>query len=378
MRERNKLQNWAANSRTLISIRNNYGNLIKLLSLCLFSVVYMLGTLRFFLALAVAFSHMGLTPNFHFGAMSVIVFYTIAGYVMSYSFRHNFLGNLSNAGSFYLDRFCRIYPLYIVSLVLIFLFVALTGYGKLYLDTKSMTVNLTLFMLNAYPDIMNPASWSLGTEVQFYVLLPFLVCFPWLKYSLVPLSYGIFIAASFGFISPMEWGYKLLPGTLFFFIAGLILHDVHSAGHRASRISLAVIFSVAVLHLATLAFFPKAVDQPYAFEELCGLILGSTLILVLAQSKPSNRKLDDLFGRLSYPLFLSHVCVLYGFDYLRAAGRFDPGLRGAVALQLIGAVCLAYPLMLIDDRFQRMRKQVQLRFVRERAPMEAQKGSLAV
>jgi peptidoglycan/LPS O-acetylase OafA/YrhL len=337
----------------------------------------MLGTLRFFLALAVAFSHMGLTPDFHFGAMSVIVFYTIAGYVMSHSFRHNFLGSLSNVRGFYLDRLFRIYPLYIVSLVLIFLFVALTGYGKLYLDTKSMAVNVTLFMLNAYPTIMNPASWSLGTEVQFYVLLPFLVCFPWLKYCLLPLSYGIFVAASFGFIPPLEWGYKLLPGTLFFFITGLILHDAHATGERAARVSLSMIFTIAVLHLATLAFFPKAANQPYAFEELSGLILGGTLILVLAQSKPSNRKLDDLFGRLSYPLFLSHVCVLYGFDFLKSAGRFDPGLRGAVALQLIGAVCLAYPLMLIDDRFQKMRKRLQRRSVREPALGEAKEQPLA-
>ena len=56
----------------------------------------MLGTLRFVLAMAVAFSHMGLTPNFHFGAMAVVIFFMIAGYVMTHSFRINFGNSLAN------------------------------------------------------------------------------------------------------------------------------------------------------------------------------------------------------------------------------------------------------------------------------------------
>ncbi|NDK37914.1 acyltransferase [Pseudoxanthomonas gei] len=317
----------------------------------------MLGSLRFLLALLVAFSHMGLTPDFHFGSMAVMGFYLIAGYVMTYSFKANFEGRLANIGSFYIDRAFRIYPLYLLSLLMIYLLVRATGYGVLYLDGKSMFVNLTMFGLNVHPTIMNPATWSLGTEVQFYLLLPFLVRFKWLKYALLPLSYAVFVAASLGHLDAVLWGYKYLPGTLFFFIVGSILHDV--SGKPAERRVLGAIVGVACMHLALLSFSNKDIDAPYSFEALTGLALGSIALVVLGRAKPPQRDLDNLLGSLSYPVFLSHVCVLYFFDHLRAMGVTDFTPRGMVALQLLATLVLALPLKFADDYFQHLRKRVQ-------------------
>jgi peptidoglycan/LPS O-acetylase OafA/YrhL len=148
---------------------------------------------------------------------------------MTYSYQCNFGGSLKNLRRFYVDRFFRIYPLYIASLLLILGFTAVTGYGKLYLDPASTVVNLTVFWLNAHTTpIINPPAWSLATEAQFYMLLPFLAVFPRLKYALILPSYGIFAAASFGYLNEWNWGYKLLPGTLFFFLIGSVLFDMKS------------------------------------------------------------------------------------------------------------------------------------------------------
>jgi peptidoglycan/LPS O-acetylase OafA/YrhL len=46
------------------------------------------------LAMAVVFSHTGLTPDFHLDQMAVVVFFMIAGYVMTYSFRVNFSNDI--------------------------------------------------------------------------------------------------------------------------------------------------------------------------------------------------------------------------------------------------------------------------------------------
>lgn len=317
----------------------------------------MLGSLRFLLALLVAFSHMGLTPDFHFGAMSVMGFYLIAGYVMTYSFKTNFEGRLSNIGSFYLDRLFRVYPLYLLSLAMIFVLVKLTGYGVLYLDGTSVLVNLTMFWLNVHPTIINGATWSLGTEVQFYLLLPFLVRFKWLKYALLPMSYAIFVASSLQHIDTMLWGYKYLPGTLFFFILGSILQDV--SGKPAERRVLSAIVAVACTHLALLSFSNKDITQPYAFEALTGLALGSIALVVLGRAKPQQRELDNLLGSLSYPIFLSHICVLYLFDHLRITGVIELAPRGMVALQVLTSLLFAIPMKWADDYFQHMRKRVQ-------------------
>jgi peptidoglycan/LPS O-acetylase OafA/YrhL len=331
----------------------------------------MLGTLRFMLAVAVAFSHMGLTPNFHFGVAAVMVFYLIAGYVMSYSFQVNFENNLRNIPSFYVDRFFRIYPLYILSLIAIVALVMLTGYGKLYLDPRSIFVNLTVFELNSHPTILNPPAWSLGTEAQFYLMLPFLVRFRKLKYALLLASYAVFVVASLQLIDAVSWGYKLLPGTLFLFIAGSIIFDIRSDTTGFSVAAVVAMAVVGTAHLALLALSPARIDQPYSFEVLTGLIFGGLCVLVLGESRPAYRALDDRLGKLSYPVFLSHVCVLYFFDHLRAKGILVPSPRGAVALQLIASVALSVPFMLFDDYFQRLRKRIQVRNVDRQRRKEA-------
>lgn len=300
---------------------------------------------------------MGLTPDFHFGSMAVMCFYLVAGYVMTYSFKSNFEGRLGNIGSFYVDRLFRVYPLYLLSLLMIYVLVRATGYGVLYLDGKSMLVNLTMFGLNLHPQIMNPATWSLGTEVQFYLLLPFMVRFKWLKYSLLPLSYAVFVAASLGHLDTVQWGYKYLPGTLFFFILGSILQD--ASGKPAERRVLTAIVAIACMHLALLSFSARNITAPYSFEALAGLALGSIALVVLGRAKPQQRELDNWLGSLSYPIFLSHVCVLYFFDHLRATGVIAFSPRGMVALQLIAALAVALPMKFADDYFQHLRKRVQ-------------------
>ncbi|MET4726602.1 peptidoglycan/LPS O-acetylase OafA/YrhL [Lysobacter enzymogenes] len=336
----------------------------------------MLGSLRFALAMAVAFSHMGLTPDFHFGSMAVVVFYLIAGYVMTHSFSVNFDGRLSRAPAFYLDRFFRIYPLYALSLLLIWAFCRLSGYGVLYTDWRSMVANLGLLQLNSHPTIMNPASWSLGTEVQFYLLLPLLAYWRPLKYALLPLSYAVFLAATFGVIDTQTWSYKLLPGTLFVFILGSVLYDLaRDPADRRSRMIVLSMVAVGAVHLAVMSCFPAHAEARYSLESLSGLLTGIALLYLLGTVKPSHRGLDDWLGKLSYPIFLSHVVVLYAFDYLRLHGAFAPNLRGAVALQLLATMAFSVPLVWFDDYFQRWRKRLQQR--RAQAPAAAPAAATA-
>lgn len=47
--------------------------------------MYLFGTLRFFLAIFVAISHMQLIQGFNIGVASVVVFYLLSGYVMTHS-----------------------------------------------------------------------------------------------------------------------------------------------------------------------------------------------------------------------------------------------------------------------------------------------------
>lgn len=78
-----------------------------------------MGTLRFFLALLVLYSHAGgriqqLNP----GVTAVVVFYIISGYVMTALMRRYYCPSpagptLPSTAHFYLDRLLRLYPQYL-------------------------------------------------------------------------------------------------------------------------------------------------------------------------------------------------------------------------------------------------------------------------
>ena len=67
-----------------------------------------------------------------------------------------------------------------------------------------------------------PPAWSLGAEVQFYLLAPFLLIWPKRLLLAGLLSLGVYLTALSGFINSDWYGYRLLPGVLMFFLLSLI------------------------------------------------------------------------------------------------------------------------------------------------------------
>ncbi|RYG39732.1 MAG: hypothetical protein EOO01_28930 [Chitinophagaceae bacterium] len=94
----------------------------------------------------------------------VQLFFVISGFTIFYSL-HN---SDSNTTNFFIRRFFRIAPLY---------FVAVIFYGWLY-DISFTGIFLNLFFLHGFsPEYINrvvPGGWSIGVEMVFYCMVPFL------------------------------------------------------------------------------------------------------------------------------------------------------------------------------------------------------------
>ncbi|MBT3227881.1 MAG: acyltransferase [Candidatus Marinimicrobia bacterium] len=71
-------------------------------------------------------------------------------------------------GQFYIRRFFRIMPIYLFALVLYSLFVK---------DFHPRLIHNLLFIDNFYHDSIIQVGWSLSIEVQFYIILPFVILF---------------------------------------------------------------------------------------------------------------------------------------------------------------------------------------------------------
>lgn len=138
--------------------------------------------------LMVFFWHLGI--NFHLGSLiiygsaGVHLFFVLSGYLLYRPFIKKLLSENSFPGfyNFYLRRFFRIYPPYLVALIV---FIFLRYWTKVkppdYLNISAHIILLLNYLGSESFFSINPVFWSLAVEAQFYILLPI---FTWVGYKL--------------------------------------------------------------------------------------------------------------------------------------------------------------------------------------------------
>lgn len=111
----------------------------------------------------------------NYGWSGVSLFLLISGYLIHLGFLNNPKG--FNVKEFYIKRFCRIYPPYIIVLF----FIVITTSGFFYMFTKKGIIDIISHVLlvhnlsdSTYFSI-NPSFWSLAMEVQLYLIYPILL-----------------------------------------------------------------------------------------------------------------------------------------------------------------------------------------------------------
>ena len=317
----------------------------------------MFGTLRLLLALLVAISHVGYDRSW--GVTAVVVFYLISGFVMTGLVRKYYLGGAA-ALHFYIDRAARIYPQYLFFLCLTALLLAVSGIESGYVsgqvNAKSVLYNLTIvplnfFMFNGIDKVtLLPPAWSLGTEVQFYMILPFILINGWTRCFLA-LSLIIFSFASFQIINIDWYGYRLLPGVLFIFLTGSLLYDYSSGDKTLGRSILGLCLYMSALFLAVAVI--RGAGLPANKEVFIGFLLGATVVLYLSSFK--RKLLDEVMGNISYGVFLSHCLVLF---FAQRYGLFDPKaspvmyLSSAIVLGVVGFYAVERPFVQFRRQFR--------------------------
>lgn len=277
----------------------------------------MLGYLRFFLAYLVLLSHLDIRFfNLNPGVFAVVFFYILAGSVVSNLWLNVFKQNLSK---FYKDRMLRIFPLYFYVLILSFIFIYFTNFGNPSLNLKSTLANIFIIPLNffMYFDFsiisvdnikwwLIPPAWSLGTELQAYIFLPFMIM---LKrgFILAILSFLVYVAANLGFLHPDFFGYRLIVGVLFMFYLGTLVNE--------KKWNIIFIFWLVVVFLYMYFWFTNSFSPTYTKETLLGLIVAILTLFINTKIK-IKLPLNSLFASLSYGIFLSHFLAIWILEYL--------------------------------------------------------------
>jgi peptidoglycan/LPS O-acetylase OafA/YrhL len=208
---------------------------------------------------------------FSFGQEAVMIFFILSGFVIYYSVERS---KDLNFKSYFIKRFRRIYPIFIISLlvsIIIFFF-----NGSLAEDFSWSNFFGNLFMLQDFaevkpgtwfdPFLANYPLWSLSYEWWFYLL--FFPCYRLLPKS----SYRIYFILV---ISALSFGlYNLRPNQVFLWLSyyviwwcGVELADIYLHQGRFTFKKLTPVF-VSLLFMLSLSLIPILHIHIYKLTEL--------------------------------------------------------------------------------------------------------------
>ncbi|WP_459208215.1 acyltransferase family protein [Pseudomonas sp. MLB6B] len=277
-----------------------------------------MGFLRLLLACLVAVSHMGIdVKGWNVGVGSVVIFYMLAGHVVAKLWtRRPYDRLLPSLGWFYKDRALRIFPLYLCALLAGGLVWA-TGAHSYFLSKTPGFVdwmsNLTVVPLNYYMwtgidrFTLIPPAWSLGAELQFYLILPLLMLLPWLGIFAAVGSLVVFSLAQYGWLNTDIFGYRLLLGVLFIFLSGVAIEK----RSRLGNLALAGVWIALLAYVVGLQ--AQGIRRPFDHEVAVGYLVGLPLILWLSGLRLPGwvNTLQRHAGTLSYGVFVFHFSMIW-------------------------------------------------------------------
>ncbi len=317
-----------------------------------------MGAYRLILAILVALSHMGVSVySYNPGVFAVISFFVISGFVTTALIRRNY-PNKQGIISFYADRALRIYPqflfYFLASIATIYTFLPNSIYARA-LNPENIVLSLAIFPLNFWmfgitqPDILPPA-WSLGLELFFYSLIPFLLVLK-IRGLCLTLSILVFIAACLGYLHTDFWGYRLLPGVLFIFLCGSYLYD--NSRRQQIVIWATSLFAFATFSLIFLGIIPRA---PFNTEVTAGIAFAIPAVRWL--SSLSYSKMDEFLGNISYGVFLNHFIYIY---LAQTLGHFELTATSATTILLLSILTSLFSYRLVERPILKMRHIIRQR-----------------
>jgi peptidoglycan/LPS O-acetylase OafA/YrhL len=193
--------------------------------------------------------------------------------------------------------------------------------------------------------LLVPPSWSIGLELWFYLLAPFLVLWRtrWLL-SLALISLTVRLA--------MEWhapwsSYFFFPANLCFFVWGMLIYRIYRTKLYASiatRPRSRLIFSATVAAVVFRQYIPFYRN----YDWILYFLFSATLPFLFQASK--QWRLDRWIGNLSYPVYLIHASVLL---LLKIGYGIDGGLI-TIACSTIAALVL---LVAVEQPMEKLRQR---------------------
>jgi peptidoglycan/LPS O-acetylase OafA/YrhL len=352
-----------------------------------------MGLIRTLLAIIVVFAHSPFGTIFFGGELAVQTFYMISGFLIAHVIRNN--PAYRDIRNFYINRALKIFPIYYVVAALtavyalffdrtaLYVFAQTPFAAKILLTISQLTIfgqdwvmfcgirdgelhlvsNFRESIPQLWRALLVPQAWTLGVELSFYAIAPFILRYNRLIIILFFFSCAIRIfTVQIGLGLHDPWTYRFFPSELSIFLLGSlsniyllpIIRTETTAQHKG------LVFTAG----GTLTFITVcALYNLMPFEEhwrhYLVLVLGAT-ILPLAFSLQKYWKVDSFIGELSYPIYICHFLILWVLASVFAhAGVRISALTHSIVLVTL-SIGFAYVLhKTVSERIERLRFRIR-------------------
>lgn len=242
-------------------------------------------------------------------------FYAISGFLISYALDRKYQGARGTA-NFYTNRFVRIFSLYWPLLLIVWIVFPTSGVqmdfwariSRLFLLGSDWYTMLSHYPQNVFPfnPYLNPA-WTLGAELTFYVLAPWILRNTVATVALFMFSVVLRIALHVTFGFPGNgWLYHFFPATICFFLAGHLVRLAYDNFGRKIRFEIsAVLLGISVFG-ATRSILTGGFDSPHFYLSITAFVLSLPIIF---EHTKANGWMNRL-GEASYPMYLIHMPII--------------------------------------------------------------------
>jgi peptidoglycan/LPS O-acetylase OafA/YrhL len=359
-----------------------------------------MGSLRFLLAVAVVLFHANASGFLLVsGAAAVEAFFIISGFYMSLVLDTKYIGVNNRYGLFLGNRLLKLYPAYWTVLVLailmqltvwlltgspILLMHQLTHYkmglpGILFVGFTNIAIlgqDIISFMglnratgelfftqdfLKTFPFLFSflviPQGWSLGIELTFYIVAPFLLRKKLYVILLVMLLvFGLRLFLIHGLQLHYDpWIFRFFPSQLLLFLAGNVSYRLYVFIKHNKEIPLSAVYiALAVVIFSSFYFyhFPAHLGRKTIY--LFIIFLSLPVLMHTHKIFPY----DNLLGELSYPIYLSHMLALQIISTIQSQTGFLRSIPIAVStlvLTLVFSIAINRFVVKPIDRYRQAR-----------------------
>lgn len=327
-----------------------------------------MGVLRLLLAITVVIAHstsiFGLT--FVGGEVAVQTFYVISGFYMAMVLTEKYYNKSYKL--FITNRLLRLYPIYWtilgVSILLSLLSFFLVGenssdkinaivnaqstlHHPFFVIAWAAFANIFLFFQDwfifigidnggltflkdfhnspfpLYKLIYIPQAWTIGVEISFYLIAPFLIKKSnKVLISILLLSLSIRLLLYINGMKYDPWTHRFFPNEIAFFIMGMLTYRLlykSKLENKYLQVFRSYSLIIAILMTVVYQFINHDIYKYF-------YILTIAFLVPFIFEKYKNNKFDNFIGELSYPIYISHITLYIILQQVSSTVAFSNGL----------------------------------------------------